>query len=179
MYCPHCGKLIQGGQKYCPECGKPVTAIPATPVPSASQGPPSPPYVPPSPPPTAGRRDLAWHIRLLGILWIIFGALRIVPALFFLSFTRVGIPFLPWQVRHWIGPALVPLGILFTASAVAGIIAGWGLLQRESWARVLALVLGVIALIHPPLGTALGIYTLWVLIPSHCEAEYRALSRPA
>jgi hypothetical protein len=126
----------------------------------------------------AGRRDLAWHVRLLGILWIIFGALRILPALFFLSITRVGIPFLPWQVRGWLGPMLVPLGILFTVSAAAGIIAGWGLLQRESWARVLALVLGVIALIHPPFGTALGIYTLWVLIPSQSEAEYRALSRP-
>jgi hypothetical protein len=72
----------------------------------------------------AGRHDLAWHVRLLGILWIIFGALRIVPALFFLSITRVGIPFLPWQVRGWLGPALVPLGILFTISAAAGIIAG-------------------------------------------------------
>lgn len=178
MYCPHCGKLIQAGQNYCPECGKPVTPMPATSATPARPGSTSPPSVPPLPPTMARRSDLAWHVRVLGILWIIFGALRIVPALFFLSFTRVGIPFLPWQVRGWIAPVLVPLGILFSVTAATGIIAGWGLLQRASWARVLALVLGIVALIHPPFGTALGIYTLWVLMPSQSEAEYRVLSSP-
>jgi hypothetical protein len=42
---------------------------------------------------------------------------------------------------------------------------------------MLAIVLGCISLIHFPLGTALGIYTLWVLIPEHAEAEYQRLAR--
>jgi hypothetical protein len=116
---------------------------------------------------------------VLGILWIILGALRIVPGLFLLSLTRFGFPFFPWRIGGWLAPVLLPLGILFSVTAVVGIIAGWGLLQRAPWARVLALVVGIIALIHPPFGTALGIYTLWVLMPAQSEAEYRALSRPA
>jgi hypothetical protein len=36
------------------------------------------------------------------------------------------------------------------------IFAGWGLLRREPWARVLTIVLSFLALFHIPLGTALG-----------------------
>jgi hypothetical protein len=41
---------------------------------------------------------------------------------------------------------------------------------------MLVIVLGVISLIEVPFGTALGIYTLWVLLPAQSEAEYRQLS---
>jgi hypothetical protein len=37
----------------------------------------------------------------------------------------------------------------------------------------LALVLGFVNLIHIPFGTALGIYTLWVLLPAQSEREFR------
>jgi ABC-type spermidine/putrescine transport system permease subunit II len=59
------------------------------------------------------------------------------------------------------------------AKAVVGLIAGVGLLQRAPWARILALVLAFLSLINPPFGTALGIYTLWVLLPSASEEEYQ------
>jgi hypothetical protein len=64
------------------------------------------------------------------------------------------------------------LGVFVLAKSVAGFFTGWGLLNREPWARIMALVLGFLALIHPPLGTALGVYTLWVLLPAESEAEY-------
>jgi hypothetical protein len=70
-------------------------------------------------------------------------------------------------------------GMLFLAGGILGIIAGWGLLDRQPWARTLAIVLGVINLIHIPFGTALGIYTLWVLLPAESEQEYRTLARAA
>jgi uncharacterized membrane protein (DUF2068 family) len=69
--------------------------------------------------------------------------------------------------------------MLFLAGGVLGIIAGWGLLDRQPWARTLAIVLGVINLIHIPFGTALGIYTLWVLLPAESEQEYRSFARAA
>ena len=54
--------------------------------------------------------------------------------------------------------------------------AGWGLLQRETWARTLALILAFISLFtNIPLGTAMGVYTMWVLLPSSSEQEYHAL----
>ncbi len=71
------------------------------------------------------------------------------------------------------------LGAMAILMALTGFLAGFGLLERRPWARGLAIVLGVIALLHPPLGTALGIYTLWVLLPNESEEEYRRTARPA
>ncbi len=69
------------------------------------------------------------------------------------------------------------LGIIVLAKAAVGFIAGWGLLQRETWARTLALVLAFISLFtNIPFGTALGVYTLWVLLPAESHREYDALS---
>jgi len=46
-----------------------------------------------------------------------------------------------------------------------------------SWARMLAIVFGCFSLLDIPLGTALGIYTLWVLLPARSEEEYRQMAR--
>jgi hypothetical protein len=37
---------------------------------------------------------------------------------------------------------------------------------------MLTIVLAFIALFHVPFGTALGIYSLWVLLPAEADAEY-------
>ena len=64
-------------------------------------------------------------------------------------------------------------GILVLLSA-PGIIGGMGLLKRQSWARILVLVLGVINLINIPFGTALGIYTIWALTHRETEELFRS-----
>jgi len=47
------------------------------------------------------------------------------------------------------------------------------LLQREPWARTLAVILGFVSLFfNIPFGTALGIYTLWVLLPAESDVAY-------
>jgi len=71
------------------------------------------------------------------------------------------------------------LGVWLFLKAIAGFAAGWGLLQREPWARTLTLVLGFLELLHVPFGTALGIYTIWVLLSPQAEQEYRQLARAA
>ena len=74
-------------------------------------------------------------------------------------------------------PLLSIIAILLLAKAALGFIAGWGLLQHEGWARILALVLGFVSLFtNIPFGTALGVYTMWVLLPSDSEREYEALT---
>ena len=45
-----------------------------------------------------------------------------------------------------------------------GLLAGYGLLKRASWGRVLAIVVGVLGLFNFPVGTVIGIYSLWVLL---------------
>ena len=74
---------------------------------------------------------------------------------------------------------LTVIGVAVLVKAAAGFLAGWGLLQRQSWARIVAVVLAFISLFNIPLGTALGIYTLWVLLPSDSEAEYSRMSQVA
>jgi hypothetical protein len=76
-------------------------------------------------------------------------------------------------------PLLSFIGILILVKAAAGFVAGYGLLQREAWARILALILGFLSLFNVPFGTALGVYTLWVLLPATSDEEYRALPRAA
>jgi hypothetical protein len=44
---------------------------------------------------------------------------------------------------------------------------------------MLTLILGCINLIKLPFGTALGIYTLWVLLPAQSEEEYAQIARAA
>ena len=81
------------------------------------------------------------------------------------------------MVARTLGPLLLTvIGGTFLLIAVGGILVGVGLKDRKPWARTVAIVLGVIALFHPPIGTALGIYTLWVLMSDEGGAEYRRLS---
>ena len=92
----------------------------------------------------------------------LFGSHRFIP----------GVPFFVHNIVSGIG-------FLFVAGAVVGLAAGWGLMQREPWARMLAIVTAAFNLLDIPFGTALGIYTLWVLLPAESEREYREAVRIA
>jgi hypothetical protein len=123
---------------------------------------------------------IAGHIRLLGILWIAISAYRLIPGLFLFSAFRHGDAwFLPPEVPFFVHGILRTVGSLFLAGGLLGVVTGWGLLERQSWARMLAILLGCFSLVEMPLGTALGIYTLWVLLPAQSEQEYRQISRVA
>lgn len=54
--------------------------------------------------------------------------------------------------------------------ALPGLAAGWGLLKRRRWSRVVALVVGAVNLMNVPFGTALGVYTIWVLMQDEAVA---------
>jgi len=157
MFCNHCGGSIQAGQNFCPNCGKPSAATPAVPAP---------------------RGRVARHLSLLAIFWIVISAMRLVGSggVFFAGrFVRRAVfpdPFVSQFLPH-----LFPvIGLLLLLCAAIGFLCGWGLLQKHSWARTLGLVLGGLSLLDPPLGTILGIYTLWVLLPAQSEQEYSTLA---
>jgi uncharacterized membrane protein len=58
--------------------------------------------------------------------------------------------------------AVALLGFLVLIS-IPGIIAGIGLYNRKEWARILTIILSILQLFNIPLGTALGVYSLYVL----------------
>jgi hypothetical protein len=127
--------------------------------------------------PVQGR--IAGHVRLLGILWLATSALHLIPGLFLMTFFghRGGI--LPPDAPMFVSTLLHTVGLALLGGAVLGLMAGWGLLERQPWARTLAIVLACFHLLNPPFGTALGIYSLWVLLPAASEEEYRRLARVA
>jgi uncharacterized membrane protein (DUF2068 family) len=61
--------------------------------------------------------------------------------------------------------------------AVAHHVAGRGLRTRKAWARHLALVLAAFDLLLLPLGTALGVYTLWVLLHEQVRLEFQPVAQ--
>ena len=73
-------------------------------------------------------------------------------------------------------PAASFLAVIVLLGAAASFTVGFSLLRRKPWGRTLAIILGILVLIRIPLGTALGIYTLWVLAPSASGEEYAALA---
>jgi len=188
MYCANCGKPIQEGQNFCSICGQPAAAASGSTSGSALPIPPPPPpppvpvqawASPSSVAPGSYQSRLARHVRILGILWIVVSVLRILPGLTLMGFGHFGFPFMmfPMHFPGFLAPILGGIGAILTISALAGIAAGWGLLDRRAWARILAIVLGCLKLIEFPIGTALGVYTLWVLVSDGAEAEYRSLAR--
>jgi zinc-ribbon domain len=154
LFCDRCGSEIRENDSFCPKCGNPI-----------GEGRVSP----------AGSR-LSRHLRLLGILWLALSAFRLVPGFVLLSsFGQFMIAADP-DVPIFVHGMLRAIGAVFVLTGLLGIAAGWGLLTRQPWARMLAIVFGCISLIDIPFGTALGIYTLWVLVPGESEQEYRRLA---
>jgi hypothetical protein len=68
------------------------------------------------------------------------------------------------------------LALFLLAKSAASLIAGVGILERQSWGRTLALVMAFVALINVPFGTAMGVYTLWVLMSPQADSDYRRLA---
>jgi len=106
------------------------------------------------------------HVDVIGILWIVSGALGLLIAFFVFSFFW-GISFIP-DIEYE-GAAILRLiatwGAAFLAIlSVPDIIAGIGLMKRREWARILTLVLSFLNLINFPFGTALGIFSIIVLL---------------
>ncbi|WP_339740479.1 hypothetical protein [uncultured Sunxiuqinia sp.] len=61
---------------------------------------------------------------------------------------------------------------VFVILAIPGIIGGFGLFKRKEWARILVLILSVLDLFHFPVGTAVGVYSIWALVQPDVVAEF-------
>jgi len=54
-------------------------------------------------------------------------------------------------------------------SDLPGIVGGVWLLKHKTWARYMVLVLSVLALLNIPIGIAIGVYSIWVLVQDETE----------
>ena len=105
------------------------------------------------------------QIELVAILHLVFSGIGILIAIAcFVLLSGIG----------WISGDATAMGVLgITGLLVAlflgvvsipGIIAGIGLLKLKPWARILAIIVSCLDLFNVPFGTALGVYTLYVLM---------------
>jgi hypothetical protein len=161
MLCNACGKELQPGQQYCSACGQPVGVAPI---------------------PRSINR-VAHHIQLVGILWTVYSLLNMIGSIMVMVFATAIVSFLSHlegvsgQIPGFLLPIFFVIGIFLLLKSSLGLVAGVGLLQQRPWARILAIVLSVLALLNFPFGTALGGYTLWTLFSPEAQQEYEAMVR--
>jgi hypothetical protein len=123
------------------------------------------------------------HVKVLGVLYIVFGAIGVFSALFLglalgAASGIVGQAASPEDAAvalPIIGLAGSALVVFLLAISLPGLITGIGLLKFQSWARILGIVLSAINLINIPFGTVLGIYGLWVLLTKETEALFSGI----
>jgi len=105
------------------------------------------------------------HIELLGILHLVYAGVGLLLAAFvFALLTTVGFVAHDDLTLHILTLVAVVIAAVLTVLSVPGIVAGIGLLKARPWSRPLALIVGCLHLLSFPFGTALGVYTLWVLL---------------
>ena len=122
---------------------------------------------------------MATHVKVIAILFIVFGALGLLGAAF--SSVLFGVLATVVGASHDQG---APLGVAvlgFTGMAlttflvvvsIPHLICGWGMLILRPWARILGIILAAISLVRIPIGTVFGIYALIILFNRETEALF-------
>jgi hypothetical protein len=110
------------------------------------------------------------HAKVLGILNIVFGGLGLLgAAVMMIVFggvtglvTTSGDPdaAVAASIVSVTGASIVLIMIL---TSLPAIFIGLGLYRLRPWSRIAGIVLSILSLLAFPVGTALGIYGLWVL----------------
>jgi hypothetical protein len=117
------------------------------------------------------------HIQIVAILHIALGALSVIGAIVLFACLGLAGTIVVLQgeqgVAGILGLVAVVVCGLLVVLGLPGIIGGWALLTERRWGRPLVLVLGVLALFNIPIGTAVGIYTLWALLSDTEDAPPR------
>ncbi len=163
MFCSACGGTLVPGQAFCPQCGRPVAA-------DAPVAPPIPPAAVPGF--QFELNNFAGKIRALSVVWFIFGGLSVLAGFIKLAFLRSIFSgnWGPWphgnSPQLWFGPELLHLAWLFVLlHAGMALVTGWGLLQRQPWGKIVAIVTAIFNVFQVfPFGVGMCIWTLAMLV---------------
>ncbi|MCP4220075.1 MAG: PspC domain-containing protein [bacterium] len=123
---------------------------------------------------TPGQGNMEDHVRILGFLYIGLSVLELIAAfIIFAVITGGGMISGDETTMAVTSAVAVSVAGLLVLLAAPGIIGGIGLLKHQGWSRVLVLLLGFISLPGIPLGTALGIYTIWCMTNKETEELFK------
>lgn len=183
MVCQACGNPLEAGVHFCPRCGAQIAAAPPPAYPS-----PYPPFT------VAPEHRVRRNLQTLGILWCIFGAYRVLAGLIGIFVLGIatsrsfgGEPWMwrghfhgpfaaPWFTAPWMAALLPVVAVVSVAAALLAFLVAFGLMTRQPWGRAVGIIVAILSLWKFPFGTALGIYTLWVLVPAESGMEYDAIA---
>lgn len=108
------------------------------------------------------------HHQLAAILNMAAGAFYLLAAIAVFIFMSMAGVIVATQGEHQgagiIGIVTVAIICFLAVLGLPSVIGGWALLVGKTWAKPLLLVLSILHLPNIPFGTALGVYTLWVLL---------------
>src|SRR5260370_33604175 len=105
-------------------------------------------------------------LGLMGVGWVmLFGRMFIPPMRGWMG------PGFGWSLDSALSRGIFSLGIVLALFGVLHLVLAWGLFERESWARMLGLVLGFLPLVRVPFGPALGVYTLWEVLSGESGSD--------
>ena len=118
------------------------------------------------------------HITLVGILNIVYRSLTIIGALILFAlafgfgylmefcsrFNHNEMHEIPPEVLNIVPIILTFVGVLIMIFSIAGIIGAVGVLKKKEWGRITLLIVSFFSLLSIPLGTILGVYSIWVLL---------------
>jgi hypothetical protein len=105
------------------------------------------------------------HVKILGWTHIILGTFGILLAILLGVFLAgIGLISGDQTANHVMLVIALIVGGFSALVSVPGVITGLGLLGTKNWARVLAIILGILNLPGFPVGTLLGVYTLYVML---------------
>jgi len=114
------------------------------------------------------------HINIVAALQIGFSILGIIIGIFLFTLLFLIGEFIEVAEAQTVLTIIAKVVLIFIIIlSIPGIIAGIGLLKRKEWARILTLILSVIDLINVPVGTAVGVYSIWTLVQPEVISEFK------
>lgn len=123
--------------------------------------------------------DMQQHVTVVGWLYIIGHVFFILIGGFvFVLLTSIGVFIQDPEATPILSIVGTWTALFLTVLALPGLIAGAGLLKRQMWGRVLAIIVAFFGLINFPIGTAISVYALFVLL-QNAAGEYFAPRQPA
>lgn len=104
------------------------------------------------------------HVTILGALHIAHGILGLLVA-FLILFILGGAGIVSQDPDAFAITSTIAVFAAFVVLvfSIPSLVGGVGLLKHKPWARILTLIIGCLKLLDIPIGTALGVYTIWVL----------------
>ncbi len=118
-------------------------------------------------------KDIRTHVTIIAWVLILTNALMVLLGIGLFGLL-VAVGLLSAEAEAFGVLAVVGTGVggFVAALGVPGIIAGWGLLVRKNWARILAIVVAGMSILNFPVGTLIGIYVIWVLLQRSAEGYF-------